>query len=65
MVIKHNLTKPMEYKFIIVNTYFKKAEDQTGEVAQPLKTEAYDQKDKNSEDQLSGSRGTSEHFLRQ
>lgn len=55
----------MEYKFIVVNAYFKKAEDQTGEVAQPLKTKAYDQKEKNSEDQTSGSRGTSERFVRQ
>lgn len=55
----------MEYKFIVVSAYFKKAEDQTGEVSQPLKTKAYDQKDKNSEHQTSGSRGTSEHFVRQ
>lgn len=55
----------MEYKFIVVSAYFKKAEDQTGEVAQPVKTKAYDQKDKNSEHQTSGSRETSEHFVRQ
>lgn len=48
MVIKSQLPKPMGYKFIAVNAYFKKAEDQTVEVAQPLTAKTYNQKDKTS-----------------
>lgn len=43
----HSTPKPMGYRVRAVNFYFKKAEDQTRDMAQPLKDKAYNQKDKN------------------
>lgn len=55
----------MGYRFIAVNFYFKTAKAQTRDMAQPLKAKTYNQKEKNSEDQASPSRGAREHFVRQ
>lgn len=55
----------MGYKFIAVNAYFKKAEDQTVEVAQPLTAKTYNQKDKTSQEQAFGSTGVRGHTVRQ